>query len=315
MVRSWLCGCAAIALVACSPGGNEEAAGPDLAADTANPPQTDIFVALMEFGDEGLALRDLRNVTNAPGYDNQPSFIPGTQDFYFVSENETGKTDIWVFDLISNQSRLFHDSPTVSEYSPKAAPTDYGVSYIQENEAGDVTRVHHAPDSGGPGEAVVDFAPLGYYAWLSGDEKLGVFLRSEPPALHLVDVESGETEAIADNIGRSFHAVPSGNGLFFTAIDEDEIHQIMFFNLATNSVIEVVGLPAGVQDFVVVFSDTGDVDGLMAGSGSILMFNALESDTQEWQVVGDYADAGLQNITRIAISDDHAYIALVGEIE
>lgn len=315
MVRSWLCGCVAIALVACSPGGNEEAAGPDLAADTANPPQTDIFVASMAFGEEGLVLRDLLNVTDAPGYDNQPSFIPGTHEFYFVSENETGKTDIWVYDLVTNQSRLFHDSPTVSEYSPKTAPADYGVSFIQENEAGDVTRVHHAPEAGGPGEPVVDFAPLGYYAWLSGAEKLGVFLRSEPPALHLVDVASGETEAIADNIGRSFHGMPDGSGLFFTAIDEDEIHQIQYLDLETNNVIDVVGLPAGVQDFVVVFSNTGDVDGLMAGNGSILLFNALENDTPEWHVVGDYADDGLQNITRIAISDDHAYIALVGEIE
>lgn len=314
MNRLWLSGCAALTLAACAPA-NNEAEGPDLAADTANPPQTDIFVASMDFGDEGLVLRDLLNVTNAPGYDNQPSFIPGTHEFYFVSENATGKTDIWVFDLVSKQQRLFHDSPTISEYSPKTAPADFGVSYIQENEAGDVTRVHFAPETGGPGEAAIDFAPLGYYAWLAGGEKLGVFLRSEPPALHLVDVESDQSEAIADNIGRSFHATPDGQGLFFTAIDPDEIHQVMFFDLRTRAVSNVVGLPVDVQDFVVVFSDTGELAGLMAGNGSTLMFNALENTAPQWQVVGDYAVDGLHNITRIAISDDHAYIALVGEIE
>ena len=314
MVRLWLSGCAAAAMAACTPPSNE-AAGPDLAADTANPPQTDIFVADMEFGDDGLVLRDLVNVTNAPGYDNQPSFIPGEQDFYFVSENDFGKTDIWHYSLEHFDMRPFHSSPTVSEYSPKATPDGLGVSYIQENEAGDVTRVHRASKAGGPGEAVIDFAPLGYYAWLSGGEKLGVFLRSEPPALHLVDVESGQTEAVAENIGRSFHAAPNGQGLFFTAVDADEIHQVKYFDLRTSAVSNVVGLPAEVQDFVVVFSETGEVDGLMAGSGSTLMFNALEADTSQWHVVGDYAADGLHDITRIAISDDHAFIALVGEIE
>ncbi len=313
MGRGWLSGCALLVLAACSPG--NEAEGPDLAADTANPPQTDIFIAAMEFGDDGLELRELRNVTNAPGYDNQPAFIPGTHEFYFVSENDVGKTDIWVYDLASDQKRLFHNSPTVSEYSPKTAPTGFGVSYIQENETADVTRVHHAPVTGGPGKPVIEFAPLGYYAWLSDGEKLGVFLRSEPPALHLVDVESGQSEAVADNIGRSFHATPDGQGLFFTAIDSNAVHSVKYFDLGSAVVTNVVGLPDGVQDFVVVFSDAGNVDGLMAGNGSVLMFNALDGADPQWQPVGDYAADGLNNITRIAISDDHAYIALVGEIE
>lgn len=312
-MRLLLSACALFGLSACAP--SNEAEEPDLAADTASLPNTDIFVAEMAFGDDGLQLLNMRNATASPGYDNQPSFVSGTHSFYFVSENDRSKTDIWVYDLERDEKRLFHGSPNVSEYSPKATPDGLSISYIQENETGDVTRVHHAPVTGGAGEPVIELEPLGYYAWLAGGARLGVYLRSEPAMLHLVDVESGQSESIADNIGRSFHATPDGQGLYFTRMDAEENHRVMYLDLDTGDVTGVVGLPAGRQDFVVVFAGADKVGGLLAGDGSTLLFNALENEMPEWRAVGDYSADGLKTITRIAISDDHAFIALVGEIE
>ncbi|MBL4618870.1 MAG: hypothetical protein JKX88_02070 [Marinicaulis sp.] len=293
----------------------EAGAAPDLAADTANLPNVDIFLARLSLTNEIPQLSNLRNVTMAAGYDNQPSFLPGAAAFYFVSEGEGGKTDIWKYDIGADEkSRVYH-SPTVSEYSPKAAPKDFGISYIQENEAGDMTRVHHAPVSGGVGEAVVSFAPLGYYTWLNDATKLGVFLRGDPATLQLVNIASGDVEEIAENIGRSLQATPDGNGLYFTQGGEGEVFNVLYLDLADNSTAHVTGLPAGSQDYFIVFSSEGHARTMFAGAGSVLYFLDMSTEGAAWREVADYAFEGLNNLSRISVSDDAAWITLVAEAQ
>ncbi len=311
MRKLFLSGVAVFALGACA--SDSETDGPDLAADTASLPETEIFLAPLSFDRNMPVVGELRNISQHTGYDNQPSFLPGAAAFYYVSEGASGKTDVWRYDIAEDDNTRIYASPAVSEYSPKAAPGDYGVSYVQENEAADITRVHVMPASGGAGAPVIELAPLGYYAWLRDGEKLGVYLRSDPATLQLVDVESGQSEMIAENIGRSLHATPDGRGLYFTRVGPDETHGVMYFDLDTAAVTAIADLPAGAEDFAVFFIGPDEVGGFLAGDGSTLLFNALESEMAEWREVGDYAARRLNNITRIAISDDHAWIAIVAE--
>lgn len=291
----------------------EEDATPGLAADTASLPQTDVFLARLSFADGMPQPGAPTNVTAAPGYDNQPSFLPGKAAFYFVSEGDGGKTDIWRYDIAEGDKTRVWESPTVSEYSPKAAPGDDGVSYIQENEDGDVTRVHHMPVSGGPGGPVVDFAPLGYYAWLDGGETLGVFLRSEPPTLHTVDVADGDRQEIIQNIGRTLQPSPDGNALYFTRIDDAGAHEVTAYRTADGAISPVAPLMEGTQDFFLMFSETGKAMGLLAGATSRLYYRALDEETAQWVEASDFSAHGINNITRIAVSDDGKWIAIVAE--
>ncbi len=292
---------------------DEAGAVPDLAADTANLPDADIFLARLSLANEIPQLSDLRNVTMAAGYDNQPSFLPDAAAFYFVSEGQSGKTDIWKYDIGTDEKTRVYHSPTVSEYSPKAAPKDFGISYIQENEAGDMTRVHHAPTSGGEGEAVASFAPLGYYAWLGDATKLGVFLRGEPATLQLVDIASGVAEEVAENIGRSLQATPDGNGLYFTQGGEGEAFNVLYLDLADNRTAHVTSLPTGSQDYFIVFSDDGEARIMFAGAGSVLYFLDMSTEGAAWSKVADYASEGMSNLSRISVSEDATWITLVAE--
>jgi len=304
---------AVLAIAGCN--AEQDAIAPDLAADTANLPATDIYLAPLSVGEDGAEVGTFRAVAATPGYDNQPSFLPGEATFYYVSEGESGKTDIWRYDIETDEATRLHDSPSVSEFSPKAAPAGLGVSYIQENEAADVTRVHHAPATGGPGEAVIDFAPLGYYAWLGAGDTLAVYLRGEPPSLHLVAVASGETRRIAENIGRSLHPTPDGRGLYFTQANAEDGYRVMVFDMADDAVSPIVDLPDGVEDFAVLFSAGGALRGLFAGSGPMLYFAEAGGDEFEWKPAGAFFAQGVKNVTRIALSDGGAWIAVVTDAE
>lgn len=285
----------------------------DLAADTASLPATDIYLAPTNVTDEDVEIGAFRTAAATPGYDNQPSFLPGEAAFYFVSEGAGGKTDIWRYDIQSGEETLFFVSPSVSEFSPKAAPGDYGVSYIQENEAGDVTRVHHAPAAGGPGEAVVDFAPLGYYAWLEGGARLAVYLRSEPAELHLIDIATGDTNIVAQGIGRAMHAAPDGGGLYFTQASGDENFRVMFLDLANSSISPIIDLPAGAEDFAPLFAANGALLALFAGDGARLTF--ARAGDAGWMPASDLSASGVTHVTRIAVSDDGAWIAVVTDAD
>lgn len=282
---------------------------PDLAADTASLPATDIHLAPMRITDEEVEIGAFRAAVATPGYDNQPSFLPGEAAFYFVSEGDSGKTDIWRYDIRNDEKTLVFASPTVSEFSPKTAPADYGVSYIQENESGDVTRVHHMPATGGPGEAVADFAPLGYYAWLEDGARLAVYLRSEPAELHLVDIANGDTRRVAKDIGRSMHAAPDGRGLYFTQAAGDASYRVMFLDLADETVSPIIVLPDGSEDFAPLFATNGALFGLFAGDGAHLLF--ARAGEAGWTPVSDLSARSVTQVTRIAVSGDSAWIAVV----
>lgn len=293
----------------------QDAITPDLAADTANLPATDIYLAPLSVSEYGVEVGAFRAVAATLGYDNQPSFLPGGAEFYFVSEGESGKTDIWRYDIEKDKTTRLYESSSVSEYSPKAAPAGYGVSYIQENEAADVTRVHHALATGGPGEAVIDFAPLGYYAWLDRGDTLAVYLRGEPPSLHLVDIADGRKRRLAENIGRALHPTPDGRGLYFTQANAEGGYRVMVFDRTDDALSPIVDLPEGVEDFAVLFSAGGALRGLFAGSGPILYFAAAGGDELEWKPAGDFSPRGVKKITRMALSDDGAWIAVVTDAE
>lgn len=305
------CGAAAmLAAVACDSQQTKIGpSAPDLAADTASLPATDIYLAPMSVTDQKLEVGAFRAAVATPGYDNQPSFLPGEAAFYFVSEGDSGKTDIWRYDIQNDEKTLVFASPTVSEFSPKTAPADYGVSYIQENESGDVTRVHHMPTAGGPGEAVADFAPLGYYAWLEGGARLAVYLRSEPAELHFVDIATGDTSRVAKDIGRSMHAAPDGRGLYFTQAAGDASYRVMFLDLADETVSPIIGLPDGSEDFAPLFVANGALFGLFTGDGAHILF--ARAGEAEWISVSDLSARGVTQVTRIAVSDDSAWIAVV----
>jgi hypothetical protein len=300
-----------LAAAACGAGPDKDAADA-LAADTASLPATDIYLAPMIIDEDGVEIGAFRAVVTTPGHDNQPSFLPGEAAFYFVSEGDSGKTDIWRYDIGEGASFRLNDSSNVSEFSPKAAPADYGVSYIQENESADVTRVHHMPAAGGPGVAVVDFAPLGYYAWLENGARLAVYLRGEPAELHLVDVASGETRRVAENIGRGLLAAPDGRGLYFTAAAQVGGYRVMFVSLADEAPTPVIELPGGGEDFAVAFSEAGAPRGFFAGDGAALLYAAAGGG---WANAADLSVHGVTHVTRIAVSDDGAWIAVVANAE
>lgn len=294
---------AAFALVVVSCNAEPDEAPPaSLAAATANLPDTDILIGQFRTDEKGaLTVVDIEPAVAGPGYQNQPMMLgPNQGRFYYVAENNGGKTDIWTFEFQTGEETQITDTPLMSEFSPKPAPGER-VSYIQESEDGEITQVHAFGVGETTGAPVIDLAPLGYYEWLAGGATIGVFYRSEPPQLRFVDVASGAAETAFDNVGRSFQASPSGDALYVTQADDEGRYRVVRIDMETGDVAEMFNLPAAAQDFRLVFDGEGAPALAFSGADSRLMVRNLRADV-EWREAANVSALGYGDITRIDVA-------------
>ncbi|MFM7216591.1 MAG: hypothetical protein ACKO1U_01080, partial [Bacteroidota bacterium] len=70
-------------------------------------PDTDIFVAEIEWNDGSPTVKKPVNMTKRPGYDNQPYFNHDGNGFYFTAINkDTTQSDIYVSDFKKHTIRI-----------------------------------------------------------------------------------------------------------------------------------------------------------------------------------------------------------------
>lgn len=308
----------ALMLAACASAPKEAAP----AVAVADIPDTDIYLGKLSHSDKGWKIGFLRNASNGPHYDNQPFFLPGSAAFLYVSAGENTKTDIWRYRIENAKKEMLFSTPTVSEYSPRLEPDGRYISFIQENEAGDVTRVHERRADGvGASAPVSDFEPLGYYAWLDGGDALAVYYRTEPGTLYRLDLDSGKKTVLNKAIGRGLHSDPKGEFLWFTEIIADDkgadpAFRLTRYQSSTGAMKPLFDLPAKATDFAVIFDHAGRAEGAFASNGTRIFyrpFSGKDGDKGDWAPVAMLNDTPLYNASRIAVSDDHRWIAVVQE--
>jgi hypothetical protein len=76
------------------------------------PPATDVFVASLTVAADRVEVGKPENISNSPGYDNQPFFAPDGRRLYFTSargdvSSKCGspQTDVYTYDLQSRDVR------------------------------------------------------------------------------------------------------------------------------------------------------------------------------------------------------------------
>ena len=81
-------------------------------------PSTDLHLVALSYDGDHIEFGPPKNVTDRPGYDNQPWFIPGQDAFYFSSMGGDTSTNIYHYDLAMGKMALKPSSPD-AEYSPQ----------------------------------------------------------------------------------------------------------------------------------------------------------------------------------------------------
>jgi len=264
-------------------------------------PSTEIYLFDLTSKKGQVTISNPVNISNHIGYDNQPFFHPSLPVLYYVSAQDSGKTDIIEYNYTTNSRRNF-TTTVENEYSPQVTPDGKFISCILQRANGEQNLVKY-PISRGEAVVLINNLTVGYHAWLD-NTIAGVFTLPRPFALHLVNFSTKKDSIIAHNIGRSLHKIPG----------EDAVSYLQKID-ATNWEIKKF---TGAQSLTIVKSVVStEHDMTWAGEGKILMsserkiFFCDEKNPQEWKEINIQSPFSINTITRLAVNATGNKIAIV----
>ncbi len=263
---------------------------------------TDIYLVPVTSSGSALSFGAATNVTDRAGYDNQPSFLPDGSAVLYTS-NRGDQTDIYRYDITTGVTSAVTSTSPESEYSPAVTPDGITFSVIRV-EADSTQRLWQFNlDGTDPQVLLSDIMPVGYQAWGNANT-LGIFVLGSPSTFQIADVRTGVGEIIAYNVGRSMHKVPNRQTISFThRVSDFWIKEIDIDSRAVRPLVRLLD-----SEFY-AWTPDGSV---LSGSGSKL-FRWRQTGGSNWEEVTDFADAGIQNISRLAVSQEGDWLVVVGD--
>jgi hypothetical protein len=291
---------------------------------------TDVFLSRLIGAGVTLTVGPPRNVSSSPGYDNQPSFGPDGNQLFFASargatppardaspqsQSSLPRTDVYRYEISSR--RLFRITETPeSEFSPTVMPDGVHLSMIRVETDGTQHLCSVEPATIPKRETsllLADVKPVGYHVWIDA-KNVALFVLGDsgkPSTLQIASIEDGRTRTIATDIGRSLQRMPSGSISFVqreTAVDGSVTAVVKALDVATLETRTLVRPPARITDPYVAWMPDGTA--LSAAGSTIYRWSAGESG---WAVVADLEGFGLHDVTRLAVSPNGEWLAIVAQ--
>jgi tricorn protease-like protein len=267
---------------------------------------TEIFVFDCKIWHDQFSLSNPRNVTSNPGYyDNQPYFMPDGETFLYSSADEIGTTDVYMYDLRSRSKRRLTYTPEGSEYSPTPTLDKKGFSCIILEQDG-TQKLWKYFTNAPIASLVTDVANIGYHTWYN-ENKLGLFIVGDKNTLHVVDVESGTSKQIDDEIGRSMYRIPGQNKISYVSLRERNKWKIMSIDMESQEISEIIQTLPESQDY------TWTADGIILMGDGEKLYKYDPLTDQDWVELADLSKYGLGPFTRVAINPQVSKLAVVVE--
>jgi hypothetical protein len=296
-------------------------------------PDTEIFLASLLTADGRVTVGPPINISQNPGYDNQPSFSPDGRQILFSSvrrpvlpsrsvdapASATPLTDIFRYE-ISSRSMFRVTSTPEGEFSPTFMPDGKYISVVRV-EADGTQRLWRISDDGPKGETSVilpDAKPVGYYAWID-PRTVALYVlgeRGQAATLQVADTQTRKAQVVASNIGRSLQRAPSGAISFVQreAASADTPVTLMVKQLtsakapdqASMAVEPLVRPPSGAAEPYVAWTPDGAL--LVVVNSILYRWRAGETG---WTAVANLGGFGLREVSRLAVSPKGDRIAIV----
>jgi WD40 repeat protein len=289
---------------------------PPPAQKPAGPPATEVFLADLSIAGGRWTVGKPVNISNSPGYDNQPFFTPDASALLFTSargsvESACGKpqTDIYRYDLKTRAVTQVTET-LECEYSPTVTPRGR-ISVIRVEADGTQRLWQFTAEGKDPSLVLPEVKPVGYHAWLD-ETTLALFVLGRPATLQVVDTKTGKADIVARNIGQSILRMPNGGVSFVQQAGEGaeptlSISRVTLEHGKPVTTVLTTAVP-GANQAHLAWSPDGTL--FMAHAGSL---HVWRTGASTWEPVADLSALGLRGVTRLAISSDGDRIAIVAQ--
>ena len=286
-----------------------------------SPPDTEVFLASLSVRDAKIEIGKPINISNSPGYDNQPAFTPDGQSVLFTSVRGGRKpdpansaatgSDIYRYEIATERLSQVTNTPE-AEYSPTVTPDGSHISVIRVEADGTQRLWRFALDGTQPELVLRDIKPVGYHAWGSATALVLFVLgqQGQPATLQVADLQTGRAEIAATGIGRSLQRIPGGGVSFVlrepAAEGQPAALLISEIDPLSRQTRPLVRAPAGATEVDLAWAP----DGLLLATIRGQLMSWRRGDREMAPVTG-LDGLGLPSVTRLAISPKGDRIALV----
>ena len=262
-------------------------------------PETDIFLCTIKKSNDKYIFSNPQNITNRPGYDNQPCFTSDNKQLLYVSVVDTLQSDVYVYDLKEKISIQFTDTKE-SEYSPSYTPSGNAISIVRvDADSGQrfykipLNNLKHAVE-------IKNTDSIGYACWLN-DSSLAMFILGPSHSLQILNTITGKRKLIASDIGRCMKMSPDKQKIYFVLKSNENEWFIYTLNVSDFTMLRFAATIKGNEDFAVL----PDGSLIMGKEGKLFQYIS-----GEWTMLADFTSE-LKDFYRLAISNDGIYLALV----
>lgn len=251
------------------------------------------------------------NITNHPGYDNQPSFSANGKYILFSSFHDTIQSEIFKYDIKKKSTtQLTHNS--LSEFSPEMTPDKKHFSVVRVEENLSQRFCVYNLDGSDDKLFLDKVDSLAYYGRLD-KQWVAMCVLPEPMSLEIANLESGYQIKLDQNVGRCIKKIPGQTKFSYITkpddsvwvLNEAHIYQAVY---EAGNVTEISKIPAVSEDYA------WSADGTriyMARNTAIYYFEY--TGDKQWHLYADLSSAGIKKIYRLAISPGGKQIVFVAE--
>ena len=267
---------------------------------------SEIWLFDLEETDDAIRLSNPVNISDNPGYDNQPAFTEDGLNILFSSERQ-GQTDVARYSLVERYRTWLTDTPA-SEYSP--APYIGKKKYFScVRQNGDETQYlyRYAYKNKEP-QVIIPDLKVGYYLWFD-KRTLVTFVIDDTETLQVTNFKYGIRYPIEKNIGRSLQKIPIAVNDFGGLLS--------FISLQHNSP-EIYAIdPKNSEQKYIGDALPNSQDLVWTMAGSMLMgneegiFSYVPGVSESWTPVEIDSDRNFRGFSRMAVSPDGKKIAVV----
>jgi hypothetical protein len=266
---------------------------------------TEVYLFDINPGEEGLTLSNMTNVSNNPGYDNQPSFI--YEDVLLFAGNNKGQTDIMHYIIKEKKYSWFHKKTAGGEYSPQKLPLGDDIAAVRLDPDGLQRLYFYNSSKENPRIAVTDLA-VAYFHFYTNNILVSAVLGENTLDLVVSNLQEKTNDTLLIDVGRSIHRVPNSKYVSYTALNEEKNHDL--YLLEIDGDLEsyfVCQLPIGVEDYTWL----NDTQILIGSRNKLYVYDTMENE--DWIEVADLSLFKIKDISRLSVSPKGSKLAIVGE--
>ena len=293
-----------------------------LISQAAPPPDTEVYLASLAVRGDQVSIGAPADISENPGYDNQPSFTPDGGAVLFTSVRGGQKadpanaaasgSDIYRYDIAAARVSQLTRTPE-SEYSPTVMPDGSHFSTVRVEADGTQRLWRFTMEGSNPVLVLADVKPVGYHVWVD-DHTLVLYVLGQPATLQVADTVTGATTVVASGVGRSIQRAPDGTVTFIkreaaaSGPSGSILLTVSALDPGTRRTSALVAAPPGLSE-----ADTAwTPDGLLLVASGGTLYGWRKGDPA-FRPVADLAALGLRGVTRLAVSPKGDRIALVAQ--